>query len=320
MSTDSTDFLPRRIRAKAPPIKIQGIKTKLVPWIADAVSWHGKGRWIEPFMGSCAVALNIAPERALLCDTNEHVVRFYQSIQDGSITPALVREFLTAEGETLMAVGEDHFYEIRKRFNEHRNPLDLVFLNRSCFNGIMRFNRKGGFNVPFCRKPERFRQALVTRISNQVAWAASVMRGKDWEFKCQGWRETLATAGPDDFVYLDPPYIGRHADYYNQWSEEEADELSHAIKALPAGFAYSMWKGNQHRENAHLEAHFGDFHMETFSHFYHVGSTESLRGEMEEALVISPDNLVKGGSSLPPPDLTEDEDFSEMEQQELFLV
>jgi DNA adenine methylase len=273
-------------------------------------------------MGSGAVALNVAPPRALLCDTNEHLIRFYQGVQKGAITPMAVREFLEEEGAKLLAVGEDHFYEIRKRFNEHKSPLDLVFLNRSCFNGIMRFNKKGGFNVPFCRKPERFRPALITRICNQVAWASQVMNGKDWVFKCQPWRETLAQAGSDDFVYLDPPYIGRHADYYNQWSEREADELSDAIKALPSGFAYSMWKGNQYRENGHLEAHFGSFHMETFSHFYHVGSTESLRSEMEEALVISPSNLVSEANRLPPPDLTEDEDILEVEmgQQELLLA
>ncbi|WP_198409851.1 DNA adenine methylase [Thiomonas arsenitoxydans] len=322
MKNEMADFLPRRIRAKAPPIKIQGIKTKLVPWIADAINWHGQGRWIEPFMGSGAVALNIAPPRALLCDTNEHLVRFYQGVQRGDITSMSVRAFLEEEGAKLLAVGEDHFYEIRKRFNEHKSPLDLVFLNRSCFNGIMRFNKKGGFNVPFCRKPERFRQALITKICNQVSWAAKVMHGKEWVFKCQPWRETLAQASADDFVYLDPPYIGRHADYYNKWSEQEADELSDAIKALPSGFAYSMWKGNQYRENAHLEAHFGRFHMETFSHFYHVGSTESLRSEMEEALVISAGNLVEEANRLPPPDLSEDEDILEVEmgRQQLLLA
>ncbi|MDR6420252.1 DNA adenine methylase [Paraburkholderia phenoliruptrix] len=315
-----TNFLPRRIRAKAPPIKIQGIKTKLVPWIADAISWSGHGRWVEPFLGSGAVALNVAAPRALLCDTNEHIIRFYSAIQSGSLTPECARQYLEEEGERLSAVGEDHFYAIRERFNASKEPLDLLFLNRSCFNGIMRFNKKGAFNVPFCRKPERFRQALVTKICNQIAWARKSMHGKDWEFKCQPWRETLKEARPDDFVYLDPPYFGRHTDYYNQWTESEADELSHAIKALPSGFAYSMWKENKYRENSHLLEHFSDYAMETFSHFYHVGSSESLRGEMEEALIISPQNLVDESARLSPPDLSEDESDDKLEQQELFQI
>lgn len=301
-------FLPRRISAKAPPIKIQGIKTKLVPWIADAVRWHGKGRWVEPFMGSCAVALNIAPPRALLADTNQHVIDFYAQIQSGVITPLRVRQYLEAEGAELLRRGEIHYYDVRERFNTHGDPLDLLFLNRSCFNGMMRFNKKGGFNVPFCRKPERFRPALITKICNQVAWAQAVIGDNDWVFKCQPWHQTLAEVRADDFVYMDPPYVGRYADYYNQWSDIDASSLANAIKRLPAGFAYSMWKANKYRENVHLSEHFSDFPLETFAHFYHLGASESLRNEMEEALVISPGNLVPPGSRLPPPDLKETED------------
>lgn len=286
-------FLPKTITlSKAPPIKIQGIKTKLVPFIAGSISWDGKGRWIEPFMGSCVVALNVAPKRALLADTNEHLIRFYQQIQSGEITPERAKQYLEDEGAKLLKRGETHFYEIRARFNAEKHPLDLLFLNRSCFNGIMRFNKKkGGFNVPFCRKPERFRQALITKICNQIALAAKVLHGKDWEFKCQPWQDSLAGAHAGDFTYLDAPYLGRHADYYNQWSESDADALVAAVKALPCGFAYSMWKGNKYRENEHLAAGFKGYHMETFAHFYHVGASEDLRSEMEEALVLSPGNV-----------------------------
>jgi DNA adenine methylase len=61
--------------------------------------------------------------------------------------------------ENLKKGGQDYYLEVRKRFNEFGNPLDFLFLNRSCFNGIMRFNSKGGYNVPFGHKPERFAQA-----------------------------------------------------------------------------------------------------------------------------------------------------------------
>ena len=306
----SQSFLPKAITAKAPPIKIQGIKTKLVPFIAGSVQWDGAGRWVEPFAGSVAVALNVAPKRALLADTNEHLIRFYRGVQSGQITAAKVKAYLENEGEKLLEVGEEHYYAIRERFNKEKNPLDLVFLNRSCFNGVMRFNKKGGFNVPFCRKPERFRQALITKICNQIEWAAKVMHGKDWVFKCQPWRETLAEVVAGDMVYLDPPYIGRHTDYYNQWSDEEADALASAIKELPSGFAYSMWKENKYRENSHLTDHFADYPMVTFSHFYHVGSSEDLRNEMEEALVVSPGHVAESKTEPTP---------TEAEQAELAL-
>lgn len=300
-------FLPKTIvLSKSAPIKIQGIKTKLVPFIAASIKWDGAGRWIEPFMGSCVVALNIAPKRALLGDTNEHLIRFYQQVQSGEITPERVKLFLETEGALLLEKGETHFYEVRARFNAEKSPLDLLFLNRACFNGLMRFNqKKAGFNVPFCRKPERFRQALITKICNQIALAAKVMHGKDWVFKCQDWKDTLEQAGVGDFAYLDAPYLGRHADYYNKWSEVEADALVAAIKALPCGFAYSMWQGNKHRENEHLVTSFEGFHRETFEHFYHVGASEDLRGAMMEALVISPENVAGLTHQAPADAMTE---------------
>ena len=80
--------------AKAPPLKIQGIKTKLVSFIMENVKWDGQGRWVEPFLGSGVVVLNVNPEKALLADTNEHIIRFYRAIQTGEMNPNDLRCFL----------------------------------------------------------------------------------------------------------------------------------------------------------------------------------------------------------------------------------
>lgn len=277
--------------SKAPLIKIQGIKTKLVPFIAHSISWYGGGRWIEPFAGSGAVLFNLAPQRAIAADANEHLIRIYQEIQRDELTAAKLRVFLEREGRALKDRGEVHYYEIRTRFNETHSPYDFIFLNRACFNGIVRFNLKGKFNVPFCRKPERFAPAYITKICNQAAWISGVMRGKDWLFVAQDWRTTLKQAKADDFIYLDPPYNDRHADYFNKWNAGDADDLANTVKQISSGFAYSTWKQNRYRVNEHLERHFADYPVLSTRHFYHVGSTENLRGEMEEALVISHKNV-----------------------------
>lgn len=280
-------FLPREIRPKAPPIKTQGIKTKLVPLIGQSIEWSGNGRWIEPFLGSAAVALNIAPQRALLADTNQHMITLYKGIQDGSINGNAMRHFLEREGTRLLDKGEVHYYEIRERFNETADPFDFVFLSRSCFNGMMRFNRKGGYNVPFCRKPERFRPALITRIVNQVEWARAAMVGKDWEFVTQDWRDTLSGAKSGDLIYCDPPYIGRHTDYYNAFDDQESEDLARALINTKASFAMSNWLENKYRRNDYIDRWFADYPQRTMSHFYHVGSKESLRNEMTEVIVLS---------------------------------
>jgi DNA adenine methylase len=236
-------------------------------------------------MGSGVVLFSVQPQRAIVNDINPHIINFYHRLADGSLTPAMVREHLTAEGNELGIQGEDHYYYVRNRFNQTADPLDFLFLSRACFNGVMRFNRKGEFNVPFCRKPDRFRSAYITKIVNQATAVCKVMKGKEWEFRSEDWRNCLSDLNQEDFVYLDPPYIGRHTDYFNRWAEEDAIALAAVAENLPCGFALSMWKQNEYRANQHLQNWRGT-EERTVRHFYHVGSTESLRHEMEEALLI----------------------------------
>ena len=270
-----------------PPLKCQGIKTKLVSAIQKIADTRDYARWIEPFCGSGVVALNVQPKRALLCDTNPHIISLYKNIQRGEITAALVREFLTTEGEKLKARGEPYYYEVRSRFNETPTPLDFLFLNRSCFNGIIRFNRKGKFNVPYCHKPERFAQAYVTKITNQVRHVEEVLASVDWTFEVRDFRETLAKVEAGDFVYVDPPYAGRHVDYFNSWSVEDEAVLSTRLGALSCDFLLSTWHSNEFRKNSAIDLVWSrsEFHMVKRAHFYHVGSSEDLRHPMIEALI-----------------------------------
>ena len=74
-----------------PPLKCQGIKTKLAGEIKKLAQAQEFDRWVEPFCGSCVVALNVQPKRALLTDSNVHIIRLYQEIQRGSLTPSLAK-------------------------------------------------------------------------------------------------------------------------------------------------------------------------------------------------------------------------------------
>jgi len=272
-----------------PPIKCQGIKTKLVSEIANMAGEMSDGRWIEPFCGSGVVALNVQPRRALLCDSNIHIIQFYKDIQSGRLTPLVVREFLSEQGAKLRSIGEAYFYEVRERFNNAPNSLDFLFLNRSCFNGVMRFNRSGRFNVPFCRKPERFAPAYITKIVNQVQTISRVVSVSDWEFRVADFRESIAMAEGDDVVYADPPYAGRHTDYFNGWSEQDEADLADLLAALPCKFILSTWHSNEFRTNLQVEKNWSsdDFHVFTKAHYYHVGAAEELRHPMLEALITN---------------------------------
>src|SRR2546425_6921103 len=100
-----------------PPLKCQGIKTKLVGEINRLARTQAFDRWVEPFCGSCVVALNVQPKRALLADSNVHIIRLYQDIQRGSLTPPVAKVFLNEEGDKLRTVGESYYYAVRERFN-----------------------------------------------------------------------------------------------------------------------------------------------------------------------------------------------------------
>ncbi|MEK6456585.1 DNA adenine methylase [Lacticaseibacillus rhamnosus] len=280
-------LLPRKIaHVQVPPIKIQGIKTKLVPFIANSISWEGTGVWYEPFMGSGVVGFNIAPQKAVFSDNNPYIIKFYQDLKDNKIDSQMVRSFLSDQGEKLSKTPkgkESYYYFVRKRFNQTHTSLDFLFLQRSNFNGMVRFG-PNGYNVPFGRKPDRFRPALITKIANQVDWVQYQIHTHDWEFKCQDWKAALSKVSKEDFVYLDPPYIGRHTEYFDSWGEDDANQLAdYANNHIAGGYALSMWYKNKYRENNHLQRWHG--HLTTNEHFYFLGGKQFNRGSMTEALV-----------------------------------
>lgn len=275
-------------RILVPPIKCQGIKTKLVPLIlANAPLLQNKGMWVEPFMGSGVVGLNARPARALFTDLNPHIIAFYNALNSPPVTPGKARAFLEYEGNILREKGEAHYYFVRERFNRDHDPLDFLFLSRACFNGMIRFNSKGGFNVPFCRKPDRFSQPYITKIVNQLAQFSDLINYYDWSFRHQDFEQTIHSATERDFIYCDPPYLGRHVDYYDSWSFEDEQRLFNALSVTKAKFILSTWHSNQYRTNSAFESLWSKFHYVTQEHFYHVGASENNRNPMVEALIMN---------------------------------
>ena len=267
-----------------PPIKCQGIKTKLVSWIKDNLSDNKFDRWIEPFMGSGVVGFNIRPHKAIFADTNIHLINFYNAIKNGEITPAIARSFLESEGIKLVESGQKYFNEVRERFNTVFKSLDFLFLNRSCFNGMIRFNRYGKFNVPFGHKPKRFSKAYITKIVNQIDYISQAVKILDWQFVCQDFRLTLKNLDKNDFVYCDPPYLGRHVDYFDSWNDDDEKDLFNLLDKSKAKYILSTWHSNQFRSNKEIEK-YKKQNIQTKEHFYHVGASEKNRNAMTEALI-----------------------------------
>ncbi len=277
-----------------PPIKSQGIKTKLVPWINDLILTSGtdlNARWIEPFFGTGVVGFN-SPMRGahIVGDTNPHIINFYRAVQNGEVTQYTMRAYLENESRLLAQADDEgyaHFRLVRDRFNQEHSPYDFIFLSRAGFNGMMRFNRHGDWNIPFCKKPDRFAPAYVTKICNQIEHVSRIIKPKQWEFNNVPFVETIERAEPGDIIYCDPPYFGRYVDYYNGWTEQDEHELFEALSRTRAKFILSTWHHNDFRPNEMIERYWNRFNVTTCEHFYHGGGHIENRHAIIEALVFN---------------------------------
>ena len=274
-----------------PPLKIQGIKTKLVPWIddflADKAICRSDLRWVEPFFGSGVVGFNVGQRfnSHYISDKNPYIIQFYEMLRCGVISRQTLETMFGMYASQLKERGDDFYKEIRTAFNTSHDPSNFLFLSRCCFNGLMRFNKKGEFNVPFCKKPDRLRSAYITKILNQIDAVQRVMKVSEWTFSPKDFRTVVAETDENDFIYCDPPYHGRFVDYYGGWTENDEADLYNLLSNTKAKFILSTWHHNDYRKNEMIDKFWKDFNITTREHTYQVGAKEENRKPVVEALV-----------------------------------
>ena len=153
---------------------------------------------------------------------------------------------------------------------------------------MMRFSSKGNWNVPFCKKPDRFAQAYITKIVNQLNDVSQIIAPEpDWLFYNKPFSEIISMAEKNDIIYCDPPYYGRNTDYYNGWTDKDEAELFHLLSKTKAKFILSTWHHNDWRENEMIKKYWNKFNILTKDHFYHNGGNIENRRKIVEALVCN---------------------------------
>lgn len=281
------------MKTKVTPIKTQGKKTKLIEHIRPLYETYSSGGiYLEPFMGSGAVGFNLAQDKAIFSDNNPHLIAFYNAVKNNELNEYELYEYLISEGDRLRKLGDKHYKFIRERYNEDGSPLDFLFLNRSCFNGLMRFNKKGHFNVPFCKKDERFSKSYITKIINEVKWVKEKIEKHNWSFIEADFRDIISLCLDNDkvFIYLDPPYIDRNSNYYNSWTERDEEDLFRLMKDFKGSFILSTWIGNEYRDNQHIKDRWSMFDVKKIEHHYQVGAKTENRKPMIEGLFYKINN------------------------------
>jgi DNA adenine methylase len=186
---------PLKNQGKAAPfLKWAGGKSELLPEIAKRLP-KSFGTYWEPFIGGGALYFRLSPASAVISDANEELAHCYQIVRDR------VEELIAALKKH--SNNKEHFLRIRKMQPWHLDPVEraarLIYLNKTCYNGLFRVNQRGEFNVPFGRYEN-------PRICDDAGLreAARVLQGA--EVLCRDFRHLLYKAKPGDFIYFDPPY------------------------------------------------------------------------------------------------------------------
>ena len=184
---------------------------------------------VEPFAGSCDVMMNTAYEQYLITDVNNDLVTLYQQIASDNVD-----DVLSIASELFkMEVFQPGYYVERNFFNKSKHILQpeyiaayFIYLNRHCYNGLCRYNQKGGFNVPRGNyKKPYFPEAEIR------AFAAKADKAN---IQCLTWQDALSLVDFGDGVYCDPPYMGTNFTQYHTDGFTDADNeaLAFALKDL----------------------------------------------------------------------------------------
>lgn len=188
-------------------------------------------RLVEPFAGSCAVMMNTNYEEYLIADVNADLINLYKIIK------YCVPDVFIGNAEPIFLVSNEkaEYYKIRNLFNKESrfrfsNPLTLavwfLYLNRHGYNGLCRYSKKTGFNVPFGHyKKPYFPEKEIVDFAEKAG---------NSEIICLPWQDTLSLVDFGDGVYCDPPYMGENFTQYHAdgFMDSDNEALAFALKDL----------------------------------------------------------------------------------------
>ena len=278
-----------------PFLKWVGGKRQLLPELLKAVEAAGSFRhYHEPFLGGGALFFSLARSghikaQSFLSDANKNLIDAYLGVRDHSQT---VIELLEAHKR---AHGEAHFYEVRAGVPRSlaKRAARIIYLNKTCYNGLYRENSKGRFNAPF----GRYKNPLICDHENLLAVSKTL---QDVDLAVRDFSDVLQLAEPGDLVYFDPPYNpvsktaaftayfrgGFGADAQHRLAEVCAELAARGVKVILSNsmtdFTQSLYK---------------EFHIKPVAATRMVNSRADRRGKVSEALITS---FPMGSEGQPP--------------------
>lgn len=271
-----------------PFVKWAGGKTQLL----DKLHSHMPvkfNNYFEPFIGGGSFFFNISPSKATINDFNSELMIAYKCIQDNENFKRLKNELLEYEKNH----SESFYYQIRE-LDREPNFLDLpvyeraarmIYLNKSCFNGLYRVNSKGYFNVPSGKKlkVKTFDEENIDALHDFLCNNDITILNTDYE-------KAVETAKKGDFVYFDPPYDSFDGkESFTAYSKDNFDRneqkrLANLYKKLNSKGVYLMLSNHN---TSFIRELYKDFNIYVVNAKRAINSDSKGRGDVEEVIITN---------------------------------
>jgi DNA adenine methylase len=245
--------------------------------------------YFEPFIGGGALFFNLNPTMAHINDINATLIATYKSIKNNSEEIIKILKKLHDKYQKSDDVARsDFFYDIREKFNslsstDLKKSAYLIFLNKTCFNGMYRENSKGGFNTPFgkYKNPTILDRENILRISKVL---------KNTKLTSISFEEAVAEAKKGDFIYFDPPYYplsetAKFTNYHkDSFTEEDQLKLRDVFVELDKRGCYVMLSNSY---TPFVNDIYKKYRRETVMANRAINCKASGRGKIKELLILN---------------------------------
>lgn len=267
-----------------PFLKWVGGKGQLLPELMKRIDrLDGFGRYHEPFVGGGALFFELyrqgrlGRKQAYLSDNNPRLVETYVAVRDD--VDAIVKRLEHHKARH----GETYYYDVRSRVPDDAvdRAARIIYLNKTCYNGLYRENRKGEFNSPF----GRYKNPQICDAENLRAVSEALKRAK---IECRHFQSVVKHAERGDLVYFDPPYhpVSKTASFtgYDRGGfGEDSQRLLATVYAQLAEKGAKVLLSNSMTE--FIEALYGSYTVDSVNANRAVNSRADRRGKVAEALV-----------------------------------
>jgi DNA adenine methylase len=273
-----------------PFLKWAGGKRQLLPEILRYLPKNiGKTTYFEPFLGGGALLFELQPKQAIVNDSNRELINCYRVIKDN------VEELIEVLKVHKAKNSKEYFDYLRERdrlkqynkFSDIQKAARIIYLNKTCYNGLFRVNSKGQFNVPFgsYKNPNILDEAVLRGVNDYLNQKSVTFLNRDFA-------EAVKDAKKGDFVYFDPPYdpVSNTASFtgydINGFNQNEQRRLKQVVDELTekgcnvmlsnsaTDFILDLYKDHKYT-------------IETVSATRSINSNALKRGKINEVLVLN---------------------------------